>query len=487
MKGITVLFLIVLISFPYPGRSIEIFPSSKLVEEAENTFRTDYSIVENGSSAKVFDVLYDEEHDALWYTILASPYLYSMKMETGNVTRYYTGDDGITPNQIILDDHHNIWFTDYDFEIVKDELDSIGMFNTTELTFEVHSIPTLNSAPIDIEYAFGSIWVSEWLGDKIIKLDMETGLLEEKKLECGSVSCAPLGIAHDQDKLYLLETGRASILTFDPSTFNELDPIQIPDEMPGPVDITVNGDLLWLGIHGGDQIAWYNKSSKTFDSKFTVTPDSGYPISGINEIKIVDSGSIWFSEHFVNWMGQMDPASFTINEYPTTRTNPSNTQWMTTDGERVWFAEVDNGIISEFTDSNVPKLEIVPQEYKIDNGGISELTFRVKLKSGTLKNMTFDSFAQTIFTYGIGTGESFSADLSTIGETEMRVGISVADTVRPGTYDVLIGIRNNEIIASLNVEIFVNPSYTALYYLGGVMAVLLIVIAIYSMKSKTRT
>ena len=361
------------------------------------------------------------------------------------------------------------------------------MFNTTGLSFDFYSIPTLNSAPIDIEYAFGRIWVSEWLGDKIIKFDPDTGLMEEKKLECGAVSCAPLGIAYDQDLLYLLETGRSSILLFDPITFTELDPIQIPDEMPGPVDITVDGNLLWLGIHGGDQIAWYNKSSETFGSKFTVTPDSGYPISGINEIKIVDSGSVWFSEHFVNWMGQMDPDSFTINEYPTLRSNPSNTQWMATDGDRVWYAEVDSGIISEFTDSTVPKLEIIPQEYKIDNGGISELTFRVKLKSGSLGNMTFESFAQTIFTYGIGTGESFSADLSPNGETEMRVGIRVADTVRPGIYDVLIGIKNNEVISSLNVEIFVNPSYTALYYLGGVMGVLLVIIAVYSLKSKAKS
>jgi len=441
------------------------------------SYRTDYDITTIPEKTKVFDLLYDNVTNSLWYTGLNESSIYNLDLTTGNVTQYPTGNPKITPNQIVFGKNRTIWFTDYDFEIVKSDYDYFGRFNIENGTYDFYKIPTLNSAPVDIEYSFGYIWVSEWLGDKVLRFDPNTGVMDEKILECGSASCTPLGIAYDENSVYILETGRASIISYNPDSFEENGQIQIPDKMPGPVDILVDGELLWLGIHGGDQLAWYNLTSGEFSSKYSVLPDSNYPISGINEVKKTDDGLLWFSEHFVNWMGNFNPETGVITEYRVNRDIPSNTQWLTTDGQRVWYAETDNMVISEFDSSAVPKMNIKAHSQNVEQDKVSTIEFEVELTSGALTNNSFKSFVYPIFTYGISLGKSYPVDLST-GKAHATVGIEISSSVRPGNYNVIIGVESEELLASVNIQISVNPSFTALYYLGGLLGALIVIIII---------
>jgi virginiamycin B lyase len=126
-----------------------------------------------------------------------------------------------------------LWFT-------MPEANAIGSLVITDtVTVRQYPIPTPNSQPYDLVYTNGAVWFTERTGNKLGRLDVNTGAMTEFPIP--TPNSEPTGIAVAPDgKLWFCERGSSKIGQFDAVslTFTELVYLQ---HLFLPVITTTNG------------------------------------------------------------------------------------------------------------------------------------------------------------------------------------------------------------------------------------------------------
>jgi virginiamycin B lyase len=244
---------------------------------------------------------------------------------------------GRVPTVLAIDNDKNLWFAagggGY-ASLASVPLNNIVGRLSPDGVITEFSTPTPESAPTSIKIApDGTIWFTERAGNKIGRLDPQTGEITE--FDIPSASAAPTGIAVARDgTVWFTEKMASKIGRFDPKAqkFTEY-PTPNPNAEPSTVVVDAQGNI-WFDERGADTINRMNPGTGEITS-FKVTTQGSRVIGLVPDAR----GYMWFLELAGHKVGRLDVGTGQIVEYsiPTKFASPFKAA-LDRHG-RLWFTE----------------------------------------------------------------------------------------------------------------------------------------------------
>jgi virginiamycin B lyase len=116
--------------------------------------------------------------------------------------------------------------------------------------------------------------------------------------------------------------------------------------VPEPADVAVDsGGRVWFTAPLAPGIGELNPST----GAVTVTPTERTP----HQLTVASDGDIWFTARFTpQGVGELDPATNNVREFPLTNVGPEGIAASSSDGS-VWFTQTTKGNIARITDAGV--------------------------------------------------------------------------------------------------------------------------------------
>ncbi|GAC1657409.1 MAG: hypothetical protein NVS4B7_02820 [Ktedonobacteraceae bacterium] len=233
------------------------------------------------------------------------------------------GRNGIMGILVAPDD--SIWFA-------EQYANYIGHYFPSSATYQTYSLPTLTipdpgntakslslpSAPNDMALdAHGNIWFTELNADSIGKLDPHTGLFQHYSLASTSSvqKLYPYGITVDpQGRVWFTQSINDQVGRLDPSTgkityFTMEGPLNQFMEIASDAHGT-----LWITTFNAGLLVSLNSQTGTFTSYYATS--AGERAGGIYGLTISPNGEIWISLSAENMLAQLDVAHNRFVYYP---------------------------------------------------------------------------------------------------------------------------------------------------------------------------
>lgn len=219
-------------------------------------------------------------------------------------------------------------------------------------TFNEFPLPTASSQPYDIVYAAGSLWVSEYLGNKIARFDPITATWSEYLIP--TPNSKPTGLTvlpGNPIQIWFCEQagnklGRLTITATGTSQFAEF-PLPAAWSGANMENIAATSSAnIWFTLPGRAGIAqfsladWQIDPATAFAFAATTTPVSPEPTRPY-DIKIDGEGYPWFTEPSTNSIGRFNPATTTSFEWYHVKTPSSGLAGLDLALGYVWFTERD--------------------------------------------------------------------------------------------------------------------------------------------------
>lgn len=334
--------------------------------------------------------------------------------------------------QMMVTDGSNILVNDFTGK-------KIAIFNTDQneqgLKARIISSPgDFNFTSTMIPDGKGNIWYTIWIyheKGELVSYNQETG--NQTEYELPSEIQAPNGIAVDSNgKIWVTDTGSSYFFSFDPTSQKFVKFIT-----PTP------------------PVSTYGNSSGLIKT----------PITRPYWTYFDDKGRLWFNEQVANSLAVFDPVKKTLVEYQVPSKNPNwsdcGTQSdcgvaqvldFTVSHDKVWFTEwVENNI--GVLDSSVPlPFDLSgPDSMTIQRGHNATISLTITSKEPMTSPVTILD-AHTAGLHNISL--SLPKDQITIDKpTTVKANISVDDFALSGTYNVLVGIRYNDITISKFISV----------------------------------
>jgi streptogramin lyase len=154
-------------------------------------------------------------------------------------------------------------------------------------------------------------------------------------------------------------TPPGGLALFDPTMHNWATVVSLPAGYGQPVFVAVDhAGKVWFTMPVTNAIGQYDPVSTTVAQWPVPTPAAG-PWG----IAIDSNGKVWFSEHYVNQIGSFDPTSQTFHEVATPASNSDPYGIAVDASNNIWFTENTDSValIAEYTNQGVLN------EYKIRN------------------------------------------------------------------------------------------------------------------------
>ncbi|MEM4398509.1 MAG: hypothetical protein QXV18_01685, partial [Candidatus Nitrosocaldus sp.] len=237
--------------------------------------------------------------------------------------RLYDAPDGARLSYIMADSKGMVWLALLD-------KDAVASFNVRDGTFKVYALPTKESFPIALlEDDLGNIWVAESIAGKIARIEPES---------------------------------------MDVKEYMPKEPLKEPTALM----LDSNGNI-WIAEHLGNRVIMFNPILERFTA-YNANDSKALPF-GLAEDRY---GNVWFAQHVVPKIGVLDPSTGRVRDVEIPTSNPFN-QWLTIDGNSVWFAEPEGNKIGSIAIKARPTLA-VPLEDRIQTDGKQEekvATFRL--------------------------------------------------------------------------------------------------------------
>ena len=274
--------------------------------------------------------------------------------------------------------------------------------------------------------------------------------------------------------VWIYQQGGA-LVSYDPQTGNHTQ-YNLPIEMQAPNGISADSSgKIWITDTASSYFFSFDPSSKQF-TKFITPPPS--PVSYGNASGLIktpisrpywnyfdDQGKLWFNEQVANNLAVFDPATNSLVEYQIPSKNPN---WadcgnmagcgvaqvldFTVSHDKVWFTEwVENNIGVLDTTVGLPFELTGAQPITLHRGESTNVSLTVTPKdqlSAPLDIVT----AQTAGLNNIIISSPESEILTDKTKT-INVSISADSFAIPGTYNVLVGARYNDVTISKIIPI----------------------------------
>ena len=256
------------------------------------------------------------------------------------------GQFGIMGIEVASDD--TIWFA-------EQYANYIGNYFPTTGQYKLYSLPTLTvpdpnnagktmtlpSAPNDLAIdAHGNIWFTELNADSIGQLDPQTGAIQQHPLTNKKTvqSLDPYGIAIDpQGRVWVTEATNDHIICFDPSTgkIRTFTP-QIPNESLMEIASDPHG-MIWATSFSNGLVLSLDPLTGTFTSYYA--PFTGNQAGGLYGIFITKTGEIWVTLSAENMIARLDVTAKRFFFYPIPTLASLPLGLVVGNNHTVWFTE----------------------------------------------------------------------------------------------------------------------------------------------------
>ena len=237
------------------------------------------------------------------------------------------------PGILAADAEDNIWIAMSGGGLKNIDLPTLHY--VARLTIEgdvtVYPLPTRESAPDGLVVApDGSIYISEYLGNRIARLDPAARTVEEFVIP--SPNAKPTGLAVDADgALWFNENGAGKVARLDRRGVITEFPIPTPNSRPTGLAIDQRG-VVWISERDAGKIAALHRDG-TFIEYAIPTPDAKPSGIAVDEL-----GRVWFAERNGNKIGVIERG--VIREYPLPRENSGPLFVLPDRNGRIWFSQL---------------------------------------------------------------------------------------------------------------------------------------------------
>jgi virginiamycin B lyase len=207
----------------------------------------------------------------------------------------------VAPNDIALDAHGNVWFTELNS-------DSIGMLDSRSGTFKHYQIgakktvQTINPYGITIDLQ-GKIWFTESSSNRLGRLDPITGNI--RFFTTQNKADALMEVTHDQHGNIWATGFTGGLLVQCDAKTGKLTSYHAPGSKPGGIygiTATPTGEL-WMTVPAHNAIARFDPSSDHF-TEYSLPTDDAFPLGLVMNQK---NQIIWFTEAGSNKIGMLQP------------------------------------------------------------------------------------------------------------------------------------------------------------------------------------
>lgn len=295
----------------------------------------------------------DNEKIWLYHFTNKTSSIFRFDSKTKSFTQYNIQGDTVveTPiinlagGQLTFDKSRNtIWFTDA-------RTNSIGKLSIDEERIELIPIPTQRAGPMGITISPDekSVWFAEIIGDKIAKLDIESGAITE--YSTGKETGPTLLTFDDKGILWVTSSYSNNIFRVEPRLLDSaisggITSLTLPKpDLFSPFGIAVltasdGMQKIFVSDHGSSRVIFSDDNLQSYVSYWT-SPSKIYPTTLPSQIAIDKDGNIYFVQHGGNRISKIDAKSGMMTEYDIP-TGPLSTVVylaVSEDGKRVWFTE----------------------------------------------------------------------------------------------------------------------------------------------------
>ena len=335
-----------------------------------------------------------------------------------------------------------VWASDMtDNQLVALNL-STGQFSTVKIQTNGSFPYTLTPGPNN------TLWFTELFVQKIGELS-SNGTVREHLLP-GGIQAEPSQVifANSTTGYYVdVHSGGANggIYSFDPAHF-------APKLVGGqnlnlPSSIAIASGAIWVTLHGSSSLASYNFTTKIW-AYYPTTAISWYPTT-LPYFVNAEGSNVWFNEHIANKIAKIDPTNNSLTEYSESSSRNltgltiGNALTFAVGGGRAWFTELTGNVLGFVDASYSPGFytSIAGNSTVVINKGsnasVNLVVHSTKhqgpldLSFGDSESLTSKPMKPSNITFSAPGG---SVSPPEGGSSIVKVTISVAQSVRPGTY-----------------------------------------------------
>jgi virginiamycin B lyase len=204
----------------------------------------------------------------------------------------------VAPNDIALDSHGNIWFTELNS-------DSIGMLDSKTGTFKHYQIGAKKTVQTFDPYGItvdeqDSIWFTESNANRLGHLDPRTGNI--RFFTTPNNTDALMEVTNDQHgTIWATGFTNGLLVRFDTKT-GKLTSYHAPGNKPGGIYgiIMTSTEELWLTLPAENALARFDTKSNHFAS-YPIPTDNAFPFG----LVIGNNHTLWFTEAGSNKIGML--------------------------------------------------------------------------------------------------------------------------------------------------------------------------------------
>ena len=251
-------------------------------------------------------------------------------------------------NSVAVDPQDRVWVADDgpNARILQYDPKS-KQFKSYSIPEYPHLVPDIGAAAIaTLRFLNGSVWATRMTAQRILRLDPNTGQIEEYPVPRGSVPYG-LAITPDNGPWYAAEVGNL-IVRVDPAT-GKLTSHEIPTKRSGLRALAADSEgNLWAAALDAGKVLKMDQRTGNIAEYAPPTAESG-PFALDVDTK---NNLVWFSETFADRIARFDPLSNRFVEFPlpeadsliqrieVDRSRPNRVWWADARRDRIGYIEV---------------------------------------------------------------------------------------------------------------------------------------------------
>jgi len=264
------------------------------------------------------------------------------------------------PYDIAIDKRGKVWFSELDG--IK-----IGCFDPSTRTFKEFPLPPSVFGPLGIEFdSEGMLWIAT-PPNKILRFDPYT--TRYATYEIPGEGTFDIAVDEKGNVWYTVFSGN-KVGKLEPNT-GLVEDYLIPtfNSQPACLDID-EGGLIWFTEFNASKIGCFDPNKKSFD-EYELTLGSA-PFG----ITVDRHGVVWFTEHKANKVGKIVPSQLAISEYQLPHLNSGPRGIAADDHGLVWFTEFDGERVVRIDPESETFLEVSlpldsgPSRIVVDSEGV---------------------------------------------------------------------------------------------------------------------
>jgi len=292
-----------------------------------------------------------------------------------------------SPKRIAVEAPGRVWFTLSD----QNAIGHLVVTSTTEYEVITYTVPTLNSTPYDLVYKAGSVWFTEYTGNKIGRLNTMTGAIDEFDIPTSESSPTGIDIAPNGEVWFVEQNtdhlARLVVTSTVDYRIDEFVPSLPTEGLLQAVDVQ-NDDNIWFTAPGANCLLVFQPSK---DRIFHFPTSAGFTPWDV----VAPGAWPWISARGANLLGRYSPQTtgnytwFSLDHGE----EPMGIAFDTVDGvNRTWFVANASGHVGRLdTDASqgtqikllelsLPSPNSQPEDIAVDSNGHAWIT-----ESGTNK------------------------------------------------------------------------------------------------------